>query len=212
MCVWWRTYLLHIWIRETEETAAIMTPLYLFFFSRLLWHISDQMRSYNWLYGRSPSWSNVSVYRLMSPYCQRSRYRNKSDQVIIYCWFNTGEVFTDRGSGLSHYSPAEEIMTCRCSAVAAKLVFLFFSFLFFIIILRSCRVLLQPSLLLPPDSLVSHSVTSLEMFSFWNLWAFSHLYFVSVAVLEKPRHCNYYRTPVTAELSCYMFVPLEGRR
>ena len=131
MCVWWRTYLLHIWIRETEETAAIMTPLYLFFFSRLLWHISDQMRSYNWLYGRSPSWSNVSVYRLMSPYCQRSRYRNKSDQVIIYCWFNTGEVFTDRGSGLSHYSPAEEIMTCRCSAVAAKLVFLFFSFLFF---------------------------------------------------------------------------------
>ena len=140
MCVWWRTYLLHIWIRETEETAAIMTPLYLFFFSRLLRHISDQMRSYNWLYGRSPSWSNVSVYRLMSPYCQRSRYRNKSDQVIIYCWFNTGEVFTDRGSGLSHYSPAEEIMTCRCSAVAAKLVFLFFSFLFFLLLYSEAAV------------------------------------------------------------------------
>lgn len=34
--------------------------------------------------------------------------------------------FLDQGSGLLHYRPAEEIMTCRCSAVGRKLVFLSF--------------------------------------------------------------------------------------
>lgn len=57
--------------------------------------------------------------------------------------------FPSQGSGFSHYSPAEEIMTCRCSAVGRKLVFLFF---FFIIILQSCCGFLQRPSSHPPVS------------------------------------------------------------
>lgn len=107
--------------------------------------------------------------------------------------------FPDQGSGLSHYSPAEEIMTCRCSAVGMKLVFLFCFFLFFIIILQSCGGLLQRPSSRPAVSSPTPLAAALLhhwkclLLSYWNLWAFSHLYFVSpraVAVLEKPRHCN----------------------
>lgn len=48
--------------------------------------------------------------------------------------------FPDQGSGLSHYSPAEEIMTCRCSAVGMKLVFLFCFFYFLLLYSKAAVV------------------------------------------------------------------------
>lgn len=70
--------------------------------------------------------------------------------------------FLEQDSGLSHYKPTQKIMTCRCSAVGRKLVFLVFPLFFcFINILQSCFSLLQR----PSSRPGFHTVTSLEIFA-----------------------------------------------
>lgn len=107
--------------------------------------------------------------------------------------------FLNQGSVLSHYSPAEEIMTCRCSAVGRKLVFLFF-----FILLHSKAAVVRSHVLPPspcPRSRLSHTASPQPCYITGNVCRFlsgtrehfSHLNFVpphAVAVLEKRRHRN----------------------
>lgn len=86
--------------------------------------------------------------------------------------------FLEQDSGLSHYKPTQKIMTCRCSAVGRKLVFLVFPFSFPVLLIYSKAALVSSSA--PPHILRSrlpHCYITGNICSFLSR-TFSHLPFV----------------------------------